>query len=338
MRIAIANDLLIAVEALRRVLITVPDYEIAWIARDGAEAITKCAQDVPDLILMDLIMPGVDGVEATRQIMRQSPCAILVVTATVSGNAAKVFEAMGYGALDAVNTPILGTQGNTEGGASLLAKIATIAKLIGKKTPKTPAKLISTSTKAPSLLVIGSSTGGPQALAKLLSGLPENFRASVVIVQHVDVQFAPALAEWLDRQTGLKVQLAPRGAVLQPGQVFLAGTNDHLVMRSDLSLDYTRQPLDYPYRPSVDTFFKSVAEYYPQPGVGVLLTGMGRDGAAGLGLLRSQGWYTIAQDQATCVIYGMPKAAVELDAAVEVLPLSAIAPACLQHIPHSTFG
>ncbi|MCA1993613.1 MAG: response regulator, partial [Coleofasciculus sp. S288] len=106
MKIAIVNDMLLAAEALRRVVSTVPNYEIAWIARDGVQAVEKCAKDTPDLILMDLLMPGMDGVEATRQIMLQSPCAILVVTATVSGNASKVFEAMGYGALDAVNTPV----------------------------------------------------------------------------------------------------------------------------------------------------------------------------------------------------------------------------------------
>src|SRR3989442_12517502 len=131
MRIAIVNDMLIAVEALRRVVSGAPGYQVAWMARDGAEAVVKCAADTPDLILMDLIMPGLDGVEATRQIMMESPCAILVVTATVSGNAPKVFEAMGFGALDAVNTPVLGAHGKLEGATALLNKIATIGKLIG---------------------------------------------------------------------------------------------------------------------------------------------------------------------------------------------------------------
>ena len=111
MRIAIVNDTLIATEALRRIIRTVPNYVIAWSARDGAQAVTKCAKDTPDLILMDLIMPVMDGVEATRQIMSHSPCAILIVTSTVTGHSSKVFEAMGYGALDVVNSPILGTSG-----------------------------------------------------------------------------------------------------------------------------------------------------------------------------------------------------------------------------------
>ena len=108
MRIAIVNDVPIAIEALRRILSTQPEYDVAWIARDGLEAVDKCARDTPDLVLMDLIMPGMGGVEATRRIMKASPCAILVVTATVSGNTSRVFEAMGHGALDAVNTPVFG--------------------------------------------------------------------------------------------------------------------------------------------------------------------------------------------------------------------------------------
>src|SRR5258708_6960069 len=124
MKIAIVNDMKLAVEAMRRIVKTVPEYEIAWVAYDGEDAVRKCAEDRPDLILMDLMMPNVDGVEATKRIMANSPCAILVVTATVTGNVSKVFEAMGCGALDSVCTPVLGVEGKTDGAASLLNKIA----------------------------------------------------------------------------------------------------------------------------------------------------------------------------------------------------------------------
>lgn len=330
LRIAIVNDLLIAIEALRRVVVTVPEYDIAWIARDGAEAVAKCAADTPDLILMDLLMPVMDGVEASRRIMLDSPCAILVVTSSVSGNASKVFEAMGYGALDAINTPILGAQGDPEGGAGLLSKIAKIGKLLGKPAKSSKSSFSTAKLSIPPLVVIGASTGGPQAVAKVLASLQEDFRAAVVIIQHVDEQFAPGLAEWLNNQTPLPVNLAIAGCPLEKGKVLLAGTNDHLILSPSLRLKYTEEPRDYSYRPSVDVFFKSVAEHCPGKGVGVLLTGMGKDGAQGLSQLRSAGWHTIAQDQATCVVYGMPKAAAELGAAVEILPINAIAPVLIK--------
>ncbi|GAC1468150.1 MAG: Wsp signal transduction system protein-glutamate methylesterase WspF [Chamaesiphon sp.] len=331
MRIAIVNDQQMSVKMLEHILATVPDYELAWVACDGAEAVAKCAADTPDLILMGLHMPVMDGVEATRRIMTNHPCAILVVTSSVKGNASEVFEAMGYGALDAVNTPVIDTYGHADGGADVLAKIATIGKLIGKPTGhkdrgKSGLEGFSVPNQIPHLVVIGASTGGPKALAEILSQLPESFHAAVVIVQHVDAQFASGMVEWLNNQTLLSVELAVEGEHLQAGKVLMAGTNEHLVCRANLTLSYTAEPRDSPYRPSVDTFFKSLAKHWPEKGTAVLLTGMGRDGAEGLSQLRSAGWHTIAQDSETSVVYGMPKAAAELGAAVEILSIQAIAP------------
>ncbi|MCY3020932.1 MAG: chemotaxis response regulator protein-glutamate methylesterase [Planctomycetota bacterium] len=331
MKIAIVNDMSMAVEALRRCVTRVPGYEVAWVARDGAEAVQRCAASRPDLILMDLIMPVMDGAEATRQIMRASPCAILVVTATVDGNFGKVYEAMGHGALDAVNTPVLGEPG---GEARLLEKIELIGRLIRYPGPPAPASIPhgpSTSSAGlhPFLVLLGASTGGPQALADILALFPEEFNAAVVIIQHVDEHFAPGLAAWLGERSRLKVALAAEGARPKAGTILLAGKDDHLVMSASLSLQYTPDPIECPYRPSVDVFFKSVAEHWPERAVAALLTGMGRDGAAGLLALRKRGWHTIAQDEASCVVYGMPKAAAEIGGATEVLPLRQIAPEVL---------
>lgn len=322
MRIAIANDMFMAVEVLRRVVAKIPDYKLAWVAYDGAEAVSKCAADTPDLILMDVLMPSMDGVEATRQIMRQSPCPIVMVTASVNRYAAKVFEAMGYGALDVVNTPVLGDDG-------LLNKIATIAHLIGKSSHQRSLP-VHRSELLPPLIVMGASTGGPQALKTILSQFPQDFPAAVVVVQHIDAQFVQGFAAWLNEQIPLPVQIAIAGASPQSGKVLLAGTNLHLVMRPDLTLGYDKEPLNSYYRPSVDVFFKSVAKNWTGKGIGVLLTGMGRDGAQGLKQLREVGWHTIVQDRKTCVVYGMPKVAVELKAAVEVLPVEAIASTCIK--------
>ncbi|MEZ2239565.1 chemotaxis response regulator protein-glutamate methylesterase [Microcoleus sp.] len=333
MRIAIVNDTLIAAEALRRVLVTVPEYDIAWIAGNGAQAVEKCARDTPDLILMDLIMPVMDGVEATRQIMQKSPCAILVVTSSVTANAGRVFEAMGYGAFDAINTPILGASGNSQtGGSELLRTISKVARSIAKNNHNSRSPTAGPKSRNSPLLAIGSSTGGPQALVTLLSALPVNLSVPVAIVQHIDAEFAPGLAQWLSQKTPFSVSVAIAGRPLEPGKVVIAATNDHLVLQSNLTLKYTKEPLDYPYRPSVDSFFYSVAQYWPGKGVAVLLTGMGKDGAKGLKVLRAMGWHTIAQDRHSSVVYGMPKAAAELDAAVQILSLEAIGSACLKHL------
>jgi two-component system response regulator WspF len=286
--------------------------------------------------LMDVIMPVMDGVEATRRIMEQSPCAVLMVTVSVGANASKVFQAMGYGALDAVDTPALGFGDPAVSSAPLLSKIATIGKLIGAPgRGGTEFFRKSSNTSGDStdrLVAIGASAGGPAALAAVLKILPASFPAGIVIVQHVDAQFAAGLAEWLGGQTQIKVRLANPGDRPTNGVALVAGTSDHLVFTGSRTLGYTPNPRDYPYRPSVDAFFESVVKHWRNEVTGVLLTGMGRDGAAGLRGLRDAGHHTITQDKASCAVYGMPKAAAALNAAVEILSLEKIGPALLARI------
>ncbi|MGH8079271.1 MAG: chemotaxis response regulator protein-glutamate methylesterase [Lysobacter sp.] len=325
MRIGIVNDLALAVEALRRAIALRREHSVAWTASNGEEAIKRCAQDPPDLVLMDLLMPGINGVEATRRIMAQSPCAILIVTASVGGNAPLVFEAMGYGAMDATDVPSL-AHGDQAGAMELLAKIDLIGRLIGDAPSRKPRRAAASGNGARKLIAIGASAGGPAALSELLGGLPANFPAALVIVQHIDEKFALSMAEWLNRFSANPVRLAVPGERPAAGTVLLAGTNEHLVMESDGALDYAREPVDQPYRPSVDVFFDSINQYWSGGIVGVLLTGMGRDGARGLESLRLRGHHTIAQDQASSAVYGMPKAAADRGAAVDILALNAIAP------------
>ena len=336
MRIAIVNDLALAVEVLRRLVRSIPEYEVAWTAADGVEAVEKCAHDCPDLILMDLIMPLMDGAQATRIIMKRSPCAILVVTATVTGNADKVFEALSAGALDAVATPVFGVDGGVEGGEELLRKIAVMGKLIVHAGRQAPAASPYTASGKPvrprRLIALGASTGGPNAVAIILRGLPYDLGAAVVVVQHLDEQFVPGLVDWLGDQMGLSVSLIREGIRPEAGEVYVAGTNDHLVVGADLAFHYTVEPVDYPYRPSVDEFFFSLNRYWPERGVACLLTGMGRDGAQGLLALRQAGWRTIAQDEKSCIVYGMPRAAVEVGAAGESLPIDGISTAILDEL------
>jgi two-component system response regulator WspF len=344
MRIAIVNDLAMAREALRRAVSSEPGVSIAWTAADGADAVKKAIADRPDLILMDLIMPGTDGVEATRQIMRQCPCAIVVVTATVEGNASRVYEAISAGAVDAVDTPRVNEPGGT---AALVQRIEAIRKLKSRtgtccaataasalgcfpkcKVSKPVSGTNAVADHGPSapLVAIGASTGGPQAIATVLQGLPEHPAFATLIVQHMDATFLPGLAHWLSDQTGRHVRLALPGQVPTAGAVLVAGEARHLVVLNRGTLCYADAPQDMIHKPSVDVLFSSLAASMVQPGVAVLLTGMGRDGAEGMLKLKQQGWTTIAQDQETSVVWGMPGAAKELGAASMVLPIGVIAP------------
>ena len=343
MRIGIVNDMLLVAEAIRRAIVRSGKHDVAWIAHDGAEAVARCQRDRPDLVLMDLFMPRLDGVEATRQIMTHTPCAIIVATAKAEAHTGKVFEAMGVGALDAVSLPGVGElkvkneklksaesdisnfEFCTFNSAPLLAKIETISKLVGsdRRPASPPAPMPAPSDR---LVAIGASAGGPTALANILAALPAKFPAAVVIVQHMDKQFAPGLTAWFSTRTRLPVRVAQEGDRIEPGTVFLAGRDQHLILSSPRQLGYTVQPEEVPYCPSVDVFFQSVARQWQGAAVGVLLTGMGRDGAAGLQTLRQAGHHTIAQDKNTSAVYGMPRAAAALGAATEILALDKIGP------------
>lgn len=335
MRIAIANDLALAREVLRRVVLSVPGYAVAWEAVDGEDAVRKADADRPDVILMDLVMPRLNGAEATRQVMQRAPCPVLVVTSTVPGHFDLVYKAMGAGALDAVETPTLGPGGAPQNAGPLVARLAKLEAaargVTGSGFLQIPA-VAAPSVDLPLLVAVGVSTGGPDALAAVLGAFPATFHAAVLVVQHIAADYAPGLAAALAPRCRLPVQVARERDVPRAGNVYLAATDDHLELGPDLRLRYTPVPRSTPYRPSVDVLFGSLAARAPRPGVGIVLTGMGNDGADGLLKLRQIGWHTIAQDEATSVVYGMPKAAAERRAACEVLPLGLIGPAALNQL------
>ena len=335
MRIAIVNDLSIAREVLRRLVLSASGHSVAWVAEDGDEAVKLATADRPDVILMDLIMPRMNGVEATRRIMKIAPCPILVVTATVSGNYGLVIQAMGAGAIDAAETPTLGNGGMIQNGEKLLARLTKLGATMGTVTRSWMAidfPIAAPVGNLPPLVLLGASTGGPDALAVVVNALPPNFPAAVLVVQHIGAEFTPGLVQQLAMRSALPVRIANDGDRPVVGTVLVAASNDHLEMTVERTLRYTPDPKKYPYRPSVDVLFSRVGANWPQPGVAVLFTGMGTDGADGLLQLRSMGWYTIAQDEATCVVYGMPKAAAEKRAAIEVLPLNQIGPAVVAKV------
>lgn len=331
MRIAIVNDMMMAAECLRRVLVGHTGYEVAWIAKDGAEAVRMCLADKPDLILMDMVMPVMGGAEATRRIMDQCPCPILVVTSSLETNAALVFETMGAGALDAVKTPVLSSSHGETDVAEFLRKVDMLHRLSSYKVEETASEKRQFAGNGKPLgnpiIVIGASSGGPNALETVISDLSMNLAAPVVIVQHIDPNFSRELAEWLDKSCDIPVHLAESGEKPKVGHVYVADAKAHLVLDESGTFQYQEVEDWHAYQPSVDVFFESVVSNWYGDVVAAMLTGMGRDGAKGMLALHQAGHYTVAQNEETCAVYGMPKAAVEAGAVDDVLPLEDIAPA-----------
>ncbi len=322
MRVAIVNDSVLAVGCLRKIVVF-GGHQVAWVAHNGVEAVAACLIDRPDIVLMDLYMPEMNGIEATRQIMSQVACPVLVVTSDIQQHAARTFEAMGEGALDAVNTPQLGLSGDVLGGQELLHKISIIQTLTQDVSVPECAHVVldakQTQFPAVPLIVIGASSGGPAVLATIISALPETLRAAVIIVQHVDEYFADELALWLDRQSKLRVRTAVEGDRPVIGEVLIAKTNDHLILNADGDISYCSHPVEMVYRPSVDVFFGSVYSHWTGDVIALILTGMGADGAESLLKLQRKGVTTLVQNKESCAVYGMPKAAVKSGAACFVI-------------------
>lgn len=334
MKIAIVCDQPTMTECLRGAVTQSPEHEVIWAAADAVEASEQCRADPPDLVLVVVRGVGLNSADVTRRIMSRGPCAILLVTVEESVNPGRVFEAMGHGALDAIELPTLTTSTPQDSTPLLLRKISMIGRHVrlknGAQTGPMSVHPAPNGPRCDRLVAIGASAGGPAALALVLAGLPKGFPAAIVIIQHVDAQFTVGMTEWLSTQSGLPVRVARDGDRLVAGGVLMAGTSDHLVLKGGEFLTYTREPANQVYRPSVDVFFESVSRRWRGEAVGVLLTGMGKDGALGLRQLRDRGHHTIAQDEATSAVYGMPKAAVAIDAAIDVLPVRQIAPQLIE--------
>lgn len=336
MKIAIVHPSQLVFERLAAIIAKNTHHEILWFADNGLDATLRAAGETPDLILMNLSLPKINGVEATADIMRNNPSAILLMTSSLSVNISLIFEAMGRGAVDVIDIGLLEDNEDLKASHKLIEKIGIIEKLLGKSSKilihEGESKTAIQKNPLPKLLVIGSSTGGPAAIAKILSQLSKNSSLAIIIIQHVDEKFSNGLAQWLTECSHFPVEIAQNGSLPHPGVALLAGKNNHLVMRPDHKLRYQLHPKDKPYRPSVDVFFDSLADNWQQPAIAVLLTGMGNDGAEGLRRLQENGWHTIVEHQDSCVVFGMPKAAIELDAASIILPIEEIGPHVLQYL------
>ena len=319
MRIGIVNDLKLAVEILTRIVQSRPDLSIAWVAQDGNQAVQNTLNDSPDLILMDLLMPNKDGLEATLEIMQKKPSPILIVSAKIDSCMAMVFETMGAGALDVIATPSVNAEGRIIGAEDLLHKIFEIGKL----SKKTKSRYPGAKTADPFMIAIGASTGGPSAILEILKKLNKPLGGAIAIVQHVDKEFLPGFSKWLADQTGLNIEIAQHGAFPKKGIVYVADTHQNLIINEEKEFEYFSENRSI-YTPSIDLFFSSLSSNWPHQGVAALLTGMGIDGAKGLATLHSNGWLTTVQNEKSCVVFGMPKKALELDPSIKSSSLDEI--------------
>jgi two-component system, chemotaxis family, protein-glutamate methylesterase/glutaminase len=323
-------------------LATDPSIEVVGEAVDGKQAVELCRLHRPDVITMDMMMPVMTGLAATEYIMAYQPTPILIVSASVNrGELFKIYDALAAGAVDVLEKPTgEGIDGDWErrllATVKLVAKIKVITHPRGRLESRRRLPSISETTcqerasvRLPNIVGIGASTGGPGAVVEVLRGLPPDFQTPILLVVHMNAPFGSAFTDWLDAQVGRRVVSPEDGAMVAAakGRVVVAPGGKHLVVRGG-RMYLTDDPERHSCRPSVDVLFESIAFDYGAASAACLLTGMGKDGALGLLKIRQAGGKTIAQDEATSVIYGMPREAALIGAADCVLPLHDIGP-CL---------
>ncbi len=340
LRVLVVDDSPVARAVLRSILESDPGIEVVGLARNGWEAVQLTSRLRPDVITMDVRMPEMDGVEATEQIMAYYPTPILIVTASLAKEDVDFsFRMLEAGALDIFEKPAGDDPVALRACAQalvervrLLSRVRVITHLRGRRRRKSEPTypLQGTPQGASRLVVIGASTGGPKALQRVLSRLPSAFPAPILVVQHIASGFIQGMCEWLAGEIRLPIGVARDGEVLEPGRVYVAPENRQLVPEHD-RLHVSDRPRTTPM-PSVDVTMQEAARVFGARAVGVLLTGMGSDGAQGLLAIRKAGGQTMVQDQSTCTIYGMPRAAIELGAAQKVLPVEEIASALMEAV------
>lgn len=341
-RVLVVEDSLTVRKHIVEVLSADTDIEVVGEAADGKRGIELCQALRPDAVTCDMMMPVMTGLAAVEYIMAYCPTPILIVSSSTNrGELFKTYEALTAGALDVLDKPT-GGEIDTAWEQRLVSTVKLIARIkvithprgrLGSVGLRALDNRIHASTtpsaqSVPSIAAIGVSTGGPAALVQILQGLPRDFPIPLVIVMHLSKMFAPAFAEWLDQQSPIRVRYAQDGErvpELGESRVVMAPADVHLLVERG-KFRLAHGPERHSCRPAVDNLFESLAREVGGSCVAALLTGMGRDGAAGLLALRHAGARTIAQDEATSVVFGMPREAIELGGAGEILPLEKIAP------------
>jgi two-component system chemotaxis response regulator CheB len=339
-KVLITEDSPVVRGYLEYILNSDPDIQVIGMAKDGEEAVRMVAENKPDVITMDIHMPKMDGFEATRQIMETNPVPIVICSASWNPEEVdKTFRTMEAGAVAALEKP--GGIGHPQSEASVRELIQTVKMMSEVRVVRRWARLrramkdsgipIPKISESPivdldiKLVAVGASTGGPLVLQTILSNLPRHFSVPIVIVQHIAMGFLQGLGEWLSKTTNFPVHIAADGERLQPGTAYLAPNGFQIGVCKRSKVELSQGNPENNLCPSISYLFRSVTKTFGKNGIGVLLTGMGKDGAEELKLLKETGALTIAQDKESSVVHGMPGEAIRLGATTYVLPPKKIA-------------
>ncbi len=335
-RVLVVDDSALMRKLIPAILARDPSIEVVGTAMDGAFALKKIEELRPDVVTLDLEMPRMDGMETLRLIMRRAPLPVILFSTHSKEGAYSTLKALALGAVDFIAKPTDAAGGHLETIADqLIEKIKVAKRAVGRKLPPAVVAIdppdLKKGTRSPlppnRIIAIGISTGGPNALQFVLSQIPSDFPASILVVQHMPEGFTEMFARRLDECCAVDVQEAKSGDLLVAGRVLICPGNRHMMVRrmprGDMAALTDGAPVNG-HRPSVDVLFHSVAQEFGLTAVGVLMTGMGEDGAEGLGAIKAAGGMTIAQSEDTCVVSGMPRAAILKGHANKIVPLDSM--------------
>ncbi len=336
-RVLIVEDSTTTSLTLKKILEADPAITVIGIAKDGEEAVTLAQRLKPDLITMDVYLPLMDGLEVTKQLMARQPTPILVISSSAfTSQSDKVFKAISYGALDVFSKDDLLSRNGVSGPDELLKKVKFLANVkvithpLARLSQKTESgrseclERVKIQEDPERLVAFVGSTGSPKAISKILSTLPKSFPCGIVIVIHLAQGFVNNFVNWLQASCEIQVKAGVQGESILPGVAYIAPTGSHMQVSKNHTIDLMDDPPRNGLRPCGDYLLESAARHYGKGCIGIILTGMGRDGAIGIEHVKTTGGKTIAQDEETSAIFGMPKAAIETSRIDRVLPLESI--------------